>query len=45
VNEERARDDGLRKILTWTFVALVISLVMTAIGVMLAIKYFDRPGY
>jgi len=29
--------------LTWTFIALVVSLILTAIGVTLAIRYFDRP--
>jgi len=37
------RDPGWRKLMTWTFVALVFSLILTAIGVTLAIKYFDRP--
>jgi hypothetical protein len=41
--EDGDRDTGLRKMLTWTFVALVLSLILTAIGVGLAIKYFDRP--
>jgi hypothetical protein len=36
-------DNGLRRILTWTFVALVVSLVMAYIGVTLAIRFFDRP--
>jgi hypothetical protein len=36
-------DTGLRKLLTWTFVALVGSLILTYFGVTLAIKYFDRP--
>jgi hypothetical protein len=36
-------DTGLRRILTWTFVALVVSLVMAYIGVSLAIRFFDRP--
>ena len=37
------KDTGLRRILTWTFVALVVSLVMAYIGVGLAIRFFDRP--
>jgi hypothetical protein len=37
------RDDGLRKLLTWTFIALVISVVMAMIAVSLVIKVFD-PG-
>jgi hypothetical protein len=36
-------DTGLRRILTWTFLALVVSLVMAYIGVALAIWFFDRP--
>jgi hypothetical protein len=36
-------DPGLRRMLTWTFIALVVSLVMAFIGVTLAIRFFDRP--
>ena len=36
-------DPGLRKLLTWTFTALIVSLILTYFGVTLAIKYFDRP--
>ena len=36
-------DTGLRRMLIWTFVALVVSLVMAYIGVSLAIRFFDRP--
>ena len=36
-------DPGLRRMLTWTFVALVLSLVMAFIGVALAVQFFDRP--
>ena len=36
-------DPGLRRMLTWTFVALVVSLVMAYIGVALAVRFFDRP--
>jgi hypothetical protein len=36
-------DDGLRRVLTWTFIALVITILMTIAGVTLAIRYFDRP--
>ena len=36
-------DPGLRRMLTWTFVALVVSLVMAFIGVALAVRFFDRP--
>jgi len=37
------KDDGLRRVLTWTFVALVVSLLMAAVGVTLAVRWFDRP--
>ena len=37
------KDDGLRKMLAWTFIALVVSLLMALIGVTLAVRYFDRP--
>ena len=37
------KDDGLRRVLTWTFVALVVSLLMALVGVTLAVRYFDRP--
>jgi hypothetical protein len=35
-------DDGLRRVLTWTLIALVASLVMAGIGVTLAVRFFDR---
>jgi type VI protein secretion system component VasF len=38
-----SEDDGLRRMLTWTFAALVVTLVMAYIGVSLAIRFFDRP--
>jgi hypothetical protein len=41
--QEPAKDDGLRRVLTWTFIALVITLLMALVGVTLAIHYFDRP--
>jgi predicted secreted protein len=37
------KDDGLRRVLTWTLIALVVSLLMTLVGVTLAIRWFDRP--
>jgi preprotein translocase subunit SecY len=40
---EAPRDPGLRKMMTWTLIALIVSLIMAAIGVGLAIHYFDRP--
>jgi hypothetical protein len=39
----RPKDDGLRRVLTWTFVALVVSLLMAFVGVTLAVHWFDRP--
>jgi hypothetical protein len=37
------KDTGLRRVLTWTFVALVVSILMALVGVSLAIRWFDRP--
>jgi hypothetical protein len=37
------KDDGLRRVLTWTLIALVVSLLMAAVGVTLAVRWFDRP--
>ncbi len=37
------RDDGLRRILIWTFAALVITLIMTYGAVKLVVYFFDRP--
>ena len=37
------KDDGLRRMLIWTFVALIVSLLMALIGVTLAVRWFDRP--
>jgi hypothetical protein len=36
-------DDGLKRLLTWTFIALGVTLVLAAIGVSLVIYFFD-PG-
>ena len=36
------RDPGWRRMMTWTFIALAATLVMTAIAVYLVIYYFDR---
>jgi hypothetical protein len=36
-------DDGLRRVLTWTFIALGVTLVLAAIGVSLVVYWFD-PG-
>jgi hypothetical protein len=40
---QHVEDDGLRRMLIYTFIALVVSLVMAFIAVGLAIRYFDRP--
>ncbi|HEY7497647.1 MAG TPA: hypothetical protein VH740_04010 [Vicinamibacterales bacterium] len=37
------RDTGLQKMLMWTFVALVVSLLMAYAGVKLVVYFFDRP--
>jgi hypothetical protein len=37
------KDDGLRRVLTWTLIALVVSLAMALVGVTLAVRWFDRP--
>jgi hypothetical protein len=34
-------DRGLRKILTWTFIALVVTILLAIVGVSLAIRFFD----
>ncbi len=38
-----AGDTGLRRVLTWTLVALVVSILMAFVGVSLVIHWFDRP--
>jgi hypothetical protein len=35
------KDDGLRRVLTWTLVALVVTVVMAAVGAALMIRWFD----
>jgi hypothetical protein len=35
-------DDGLRRVLTWTLVALIATLIMAGVGVTLAVRFFDR---
>jgi hypothetical protein len=35
-------DDGLRRVLTWTLMALVATLIMAGVGVTLAVRFFDR---
>lgn len=34
-------DNGLRKVLTWTFIALVITLLAAMVAVDLVIRIFD----
>lgn len=41
VNQQR--DNGLRKLLTWTIIALVLSILAALFGVSLVIRLFD-PG-
>jgi hypothetical protein len=35
-------DPGLRKMLIWTFVALIVAVLMAVLGAGLAIRVFDR---
>ena len=37
------KDDGLRRLLIWTFVALVLAVAMALVGVRLVTHLFD-PG-
>jgi hypothetical protein len=37
------RDTGLRRVLMWTLVALVVSIMMAVVGVSLVTHWFDRP--
>jgi hypothetical protein len=39
----REEDNGLRKVLTWTVIALILSLLMAFVGVSLVVRWFDRP--
>jgi hypothetical protein len=34
-------DTGLRRVLTWTFIALAVTLLMTGLAVALAVHFFD----
>jgi hypothetical protein len=34
-------DDGLRRLLTWTFIALGVTLVLAAIGVTIVVYWFE----
>jgi len=36
-------DPGLRKMLTWTFVALVTAVLLAFLGAGLAVRVFDKP--
>jgi hypothetical protein len=36
-------DQGLRKMLIWTFVALIAAVLMAIAGAGLAIRLFDNP--
>ena len=37
------KDLGWRRMMTWTLIALVVTLVLTAIALYLVIYFFDRP--
>lgn len=37
------KDTGLRQILTWTLIAFIVALLLTAAGVTLVVQLFDRP--
>ena len=37
-----SQDPGLRKVLTWTFIALVVAVLMAVFGANLAIRMFDQ---
>lgn len=36
-------DYGLRRVLTWTLVALAVSILMAFAGASLVVHWFDRP--
>jgi len=36
-------DAGWRRMMTWTVIALIVTLVMTAVAVYLVIYFYDRP--
>jgi hypothetical protein len=40
-NEVPPPDPGLRRLLTYTFIALAVSLVLAFLAVTLAIRFFD----
>ena len=40
---DRDGDPGWRRMMTWTLIALVVTLVMTAVMLYLVIYFFDRP--
>ena len=39
---EIPRDDGLRRLLTWTLIALVSAIALAVVGVQLVTRLFDR---
>jgi anti-sigma-K factor RskA len=39
---EPSRDADWRRMMMWTFIALLVTLVMTAVAVYLAVYFFDR---
>ena len=42
-DREQPPDTGWRRMMTWTLIALIITLVMTAVAVYLVIYFYDRP--
>ena len=40
---EAPHDPGWRRMMTWTLMALVLTLVMTAVALYLVIYFFDHP--
>jgi hypothetical protein len=41
--EAPSADPGWRRMMTWTLIALIVSLAMTAVAVYLVIYFYDRP--
>lgn len=42
-NPPPLKDTGLRQLLTWTVIALVVALLMTYFAVTLVVRWFDSP--
>jgi hypothetical protein len=43
LHETPPPDNGLRQMLTWTFVALIGALLVSAVGVYLVTRWFGGP--